>query len=242
MTEKEGRKERRIPQHVISKIRRHPRKKFHAHLHGLRKQYGLSKMTFFYMKEYGPRSHVASNIVKESIKILILASVLSSVGGFGLQEIQRHIIAIVPLLVLLPALADMIGDFGTIIASKFTTALFLGHIKLDKWWRSRNLQVLFHVVMAVAVIAAVYNGVLAYGIAYIKGFAFSAETFIKVMEISLFSTLMLVGLIFAISVVAGIRIYRRGEDPNNFLIPITTSIADLGSLLIFSGMVLLFFG
>jgi cation transporter-like permease len=235
-------KARPIPRHVVRKIQRHPRKKFHPHLHSLRKHYGLSKRTFFYMKEYGPHSHVASNIVRESIKILILASVLSSVGGFGLQGVQASLVAIVPLLVLLPALSDMIGDFGTIMASKFTTALFLGHIPLRKWWRSRDLHVLFHVVMSIAIIASIYNGLLAYGIAYFKGFAFDAAVFVKVMEISIFSTLILVSVIFLISVVAGLWIYRKGEDPNNFLIPITTSVADLGSLLIFSGMILLFFG
>lgn len=238
----DDKKVRKIPKHVLRKIQKLPRKKHHPQQHPLRKKYGLSKRTFFYMKEYGPHSHVATNIIRESIKILILASILSSIGGFGLQGIQAKIVAIVPLLILLPALSDMIGDFGTIMASKFTTALYLGHIPLRRWWRSRDLHVLFHVSMSIAVIASVYNGALAYGIAYLKGFAFSSEIFIKVMEISIFSTLILVGLIFLISVVAGLAVYRKSEDPNNFLIPITTSIADLGSLLLFSGMILLFFG
>lgn len=238
----DSKKARRIPRHVVRRIQKLPRKKHHPAQHAIHKRYGLSRRTLFYMKEYGPHAHVASNIARESIKILVLASVLSSIGGIGLQGIHDRLLAIAPLLILLPALNDMIGDFGTIMASKFTTALYLGRIPLERWWRSRDLHMLFHSIMSVAIISSAYNGGLALAIAAAKGFAMDSSLFVKVMEISLFSTMILVSIIFLISVVAGIRIFRKKEDPNNFLVPITTSVADFGSLLIFSGMVMLFFG
>ena len=43
------------------------------------------------------------------------------------------------------------------------------------------------------------------------------------------------------SIIAGLHFYRKGEDPNNFLIPITTSIADLSNMFILSILVVLFF-
>ena len=47
---------------------------------------------------------------------------------------------------------------------------------------------------------------------------------------------------FSLAVVfAGIYFYRKGEDPSNFLIPITTSIADFGNMLLLSLLVILFF-
>ena len=38
----------------------------------LHKKKKISYKTLFYMKEYGPRSHVTSVIMKESIKILLM--------------------------------------------------------------------------------------------------------------------------------------------------------------------------
>ncbi len=179
-------------------------------------------------------------IIKESLKILILASILSSIGGVSLQSIEKKLFLILPLLILLPGLNNMIGSFGTIMSSKFTTLLFLGKIN-DRWWKSRDLTAIIWTLLAVSLISAVYIGLLSNLIAYWKGFAITTEMISKVIVVSLFATSLLVTLIISISIIAGFRVYKKNKDPDNFLIPITTSIADLGSMLIFSGLVYLLF-
>ena len=221
----------------LAKLRR---KHHHPLVHKLHKKHKISYKTLSYMKEYGPRSHVYHVIIKESIKILILASILSSIGGFGLQSIQTKIISILPLLVLLPALNNMIGSYGTIVSSKFTTMLFLGKVKKG-WWKSEKVHKLFFSIFLVAIISSIYIGILSSVIAFAKGFPIDFVLLIKVLQISVISTLILVGIIFTLSVTVGLYIYRKNEDPNNFLIPITTSAADLGSLAIFALLVSLFF-
>ncbi|HLD49253.1 MAG TPA: magnesium transporter [archaeon] len=217
-------------------ISRLKRKQHHHIIRKIHKKHNISYKTLFYMKEYGPKSHVSSVIIRESIKILILASILSSVGGLGLQSIEKNIVAIIPLLILLPALNDMIGDFGTVVSSKFTTMLFLN--KISKiWWRDADVKKLFRTVFFIAIISAIYIGVLASVIAGIMGFGINFDLAIKVLHISLLSTIILVSIIFFVSVAGGLWIFKRNEDPNNFLIPITTSIADLGSMIIFAAMV-----
>jgi mgtE-like transporter len=192
------------------------------------------------MKEYGPKSHVSWVIVKESFKILLLASIISSIGGTHLKIIENNLISIIPLLILLPALNDMIGDLGTIISSKFTTMLYLG-LSTKRWWESDKVREMIKTIFMVAFVSSIYIGCLSYLFAYLKGFQFSAMLFLKVILVSVIATLFLVGIVIMISVVAGIWIYNKKEDPNNFLIPITTSIADLGSLLLFAFLVSIFF-
>ena len=46
---------------------------------------------------------------------------------------------------------------------------------------------------------------------------------------------------FITAIVAGIYYYKKKEDPNNFLIPITTSVADLGNMVVLVALILLFF-
>ncbi|MGB9675390.1 MAG: hypothetical protein ACPLYW_02200, partial [Candidatus Nanoarchaeia archaeon] len=63
---------------------------------------------------------VIKKILRESLVILIVASILSTIGGIGLEALKTKFIFLIPLLILIPALNDAIGDFGVIISSKFT--------------------------------------------------------------------------------------------------------------------------
>lgn len=207
-----------------------------AKIRKLHKKHGLSHRTMFYMKEYGPGKDIHVVIVKESLKILLLTSVISTIGGLQLESIQSSLVTIIPLLIMLPALNDMIGDYGTIISSRFTTALYLGQVN-KKWWKSDNMRDLFSDVVKIGALSAVYIAALSSVISYLKGFPLNFALAVKVLFISTICTLILVTGIFLLSVTAGFYIYKRKEDPNNYLIPLTTAVADLGSMLIFVAMV-----
>ena len=60
------------------------------------------------------------------------------------------------------------------------------------------------------------------------------NSILKIVQVSIITTASMVSIIVLISFIGGEFIYRRGEDPNNFIIPITTSLADLGSIIVFS--------
>lgn len=233
-------KTKKLPRRLRKKIAKLRRKPHHPLVHHIHKKHNISYKTLVYMKEYGPKSHVSHVIIRESLKILILASILSSIGGFGLQSIQSKLLTILPLIIILPALNDMIGDHGAIISSKFTTMLYLGQIR-GKWWKSESVHRLFFTIFLVSLISAVYMGLLSTGIAYLKGSQIGFGIVLKILEISIISAVLLVSLIFTVSILVGLYIYRKKEDPNNFLIPIATSVGDLGSMAIFSLLVFLLF-
>ncbi len=180
-------------------------------------------------------------IVKESMKILILASIISSLGGIGLEDIKAKLVLIVPMLILLPALNDMMGDFGTIISSRFTTMLYLGKVHEKEWWKSHAIGNLFLLVAVIALLAATYIALLSGSISLLKGYPLTASILFKTVIIALLSTAILITLMFWIAVTAGFRVYKRNEDPSNFLIPITTSVADFASMIILSGLVYMLF-
>jgi len=183
---------------------------------------------------------LAKKIIKESVKILVAASIISSVGGIGFEVLKVKIAALIPLLIMLPALNDMIGDFGTIISSKFTMLLYQKKIH-KSWWKSYELGDQFRIISTIALFAAFYLGVLSVIIAYIQGAAISIVEALKVIAIAFMSTATLVMVIFFLAIVGGLWVYKRGKDPNNFLIPITTSVADFSSLILFSLMVAFLF-
>lgn len=215
------------------------RRKHHPMIHQVHYTHRISRKTIFYMKEYGPKSHVSSVIIRESIKVLILASIISSVGGVRIHSIQDSLLAIIPLLILLPALNNMIGSFGAIVSSKFTVLLYAG--KADRLWKSSEVHTLFTTIMIIALISSVFLGILGYGLAILRGFAFDAAIFLKVLWIAMISSLILVAIIFFVSAITGLYIYSKQEDPSNFLIPIATSFSDLGSMVLFSVLVAVMF-
>ena len=224
----------------IKKLEKLRRRYHHPLIHKVKTAHHMSGRTLYCVKEYGKKSNVSHVIIKESIKILILASVISSVGGVALQTIQQKIFTIMPLLILLPALNDMIGDFGAIVSSKFSEFIYTDRIQ-GNVWRSKDLHKLFATIQIISLISSLYIGIISFAIAYLRGFGFSFNLLLRIIELSVASTMVMVGIIFFISVSFGMYFCNKREDPNNFLIPISTSIADLGSIAIYSAMIVLFF-
>ncbi len=182
---------------------------------------------------------IINSILKESFKLVIIASTLSSIGGMGIQLIQDKLIAILPLLIIFPVLNDMVGNFGTIISANFTTLLFTNQLKAK--WRSKKLKELVKRLLIIALFSAILLGVMGNLIAYLKGFPLSATTLLKVLIITITCTLLLVSLICLISISAGFYYYHLKEDPDNKLIALSTSIADLGTMILFAVLINLLF-
>ncbi|MEM4368942.1 MAG: magnesium transporter, partial [Candidatus Woesearchaeota archaeon] len=176
-------------------------------------------------------------IVFESIGILVFASITSSIGGIGIELIERKIIFFLPLLIVIPALNDMIGDFGTITASNFTTLLYMGRINAKNWNKNFELRKLFIRIVLTSFLSALYLGVGAYLLAMAKGFEFDLSLFLKVLFTTVSITAALVFIIFLLSVIGGFYVYKQNHDPDNYLIPLTTAIADVVSMLVLAFMV-----
>jgi cation transporter-like permease len=175
-------------------------------------------------------------IIKESIGILLLASLLSIIGGFGIEHIRESLFFLLPLLILLPALNDMTGDYGSVVASRFTTMLYLGQIK-ERDWRSHLLHRMLGEVLIIGTFSAVYISVLASAIAAFKGFPMEWGVFERILLIALSTTWLLVLVLFVVCVLGGFYVYKKKHDPDNYLIPIATGLADLGSMLVLTVLV-----
>ncbi len=224
----------------LEKLRKLRRHEYHPLIHHIHKKHKISKQTLFYVKEYGPHSHVPRTIIKESIKILLLASIISSFGGLALEHIKTVFISIVPLIILLPALNDMVGDYGTIISSRFSTMLHEGKIK-NNWWKDKELRIMLAQVFIVAVTIVFFTTSVALIVSTFSNYSLNLLTVLKIFFITLVDVILIVSILFLTSILAGLYFYRKKEDPNNFLIPITTSIADFMNMFIISGLVILLF-
>ncbi len=233
-----------IKPHVVKKhllkLQTVTRHKHHALIHHIHHVHRISKKTLFYIKEYGEHSNVPKTILKESIMIIIFASLVSSIGGLALEMIKPIFISMMPLVILLPTLNDLVGDYGTIVSSRFSTMLHKGEIK-NTYWNNVHVKQLFVQIMIVAFITAVLSAATALCVSYVAGTAVDILFAAKIFVITIVDVIGLVALLFFTSIIAGIYYFKKKEDPNNFLIPITTSVADLGNMVFLALLVMLFF-
>ena len=224
----------------LEKLQNIEKKNYHPLIHKIHKKYNISRKTLFYVKEYGQHAHVSKVILKESLKVLILASIVSSLGGIALESMKSIFASIIPLIVILPVLNDMIGDYGTIMSSRFATMLHQGKIHRHPLMNKEVKKLLLQI-FVISIITAFFSAVLALFISYISSYSINLSLAYKIFFIAILDTLILAFVLSLTAIFAGIYFYKKKEDPNNFLIPMTTSIADLGNIAIMSILITLFF-
>jgi cation transporter-like permease len=224
----------------LEKLRKVKRKEHHPLIHAIHKKYNISKKTLFYVKEYGSHTNVPLTIIKESLGILILAAIISSAGGLAIERIKNVFIAIVPLIILLPTMNDMIGDYGTIISSRLSAMLHEGTIG-KKWWLDSELMKLFKQVLIISLLTTLLSSAAALFLSAVSGYHLTSAISLKIMAIAFIDVSILVTILFFTAVMFGMYLFKVKEDPNNFLITITTSIADFGNMMILALLVTLLF-
>ena len=224
----------------LKALQRVKRQKHHRLQHQLHHQFRISKATLFYIKEYGPHTHVSKTIIRESLKILLLASFVSSFGGVALEHVKVVFVAIVPLTILLPTLNDMIGDFGTVISSRFSSLLHEGQVQVGNFFDPKIIKLVAQILI-VALVTGVLSAGLALMISVIYHASLSFQIIDKIFLVTIIDIFILIGFLSVIAVVSGFYFFKKGEDPNNFLIPITTSVADFGNMLLLALLVRLLF-
>lgn len=192
------------PKHIkkLHRLRGIEKKSFHPLQHHIHRKHNISKKTIFYMKEYGPHTNVSRTIIRESIKILVLASVISAIGGFALENVREKVVLFTPLLVMLPVLNGMTGNYGIIISSKFSTMLHEGKVNGHELL-GKCLIRLMGQVMLIATITASLSTAASLAI---SGYTMTGSVAaLKMFFIVIADALLLISILFAVSIIAGPR-------------------------------------
>ena len=99
----------------------------------------------------------------------------------------------------------------------------------------------FVIISPIAIMASIYISVMAIILASLKGFNASPDIVAKIMLITILSTIFLITVIFLIAIFGSIYVFKKNMNPDDLLIPITTSVADLGTIVFLMLLVRFFF-
>jgi mgtE-like transporter len=159
--------------------------------------------------------------IKESMTTMLLVAFIVNVTGTVLKQISSFVADRKEVFTVYPALIDTIGDVGSVVGSTATTKLALGlltpslasmrsHAKnIFSAWSSSLI-----VFVILAVLSLAINGL------------FSFSSFLSLISILLIANLIAVAAIVLLSYSISILTFKRGLDPDNFVIPIESSFAD----------------
>ncbi len=160
--------------------------------------------------------------IRETIFVLPLIAVFVNISGSTLDSISRIISTEPVIYIIYPAIIDTVGDVGSIVGSTATTKLNLGSIRSSLWIFVDQSKY----------IAGAWTASLTLFITYILigsvGVGLSTSSImipILILRIVI-TNIIAVGLVTIISLSLALGTHRQGWDPDNFVIPVESTLAD----------------
>ena len=162
-------------------------------------------------------------ILKQSTPILLLCSFLGGAAGGILNSAVETLLTNPSLLTLLPLFSGESGSLISILGARLSSGLHSGLVEpLTKPEGEAVHNFIISFILAIIVFPLI--GLLAEGSSYALGVV--GVGFDKIVEISTISGLILVSIMVVIVYYVSITSYNNNLDPDNIVIPISTSITD----------------
>lgn len=173
-------------------------------------------------------------ILKESLPALLLTAFVVNITGTVLRGVnalangQRQIYTVYP------AIIDMIGDVGLVVGSAATTRLALGELSPSFSSIKNHTKNIFSAWTASLLLFAVL-GFLALAVNGVFSLQGAANLLAILVISNVIAFLAIVTLSYAVSLVT----FERGLDPDNFVIPLISSLADcITTIALFAALLL----
>jgi mgtE-like transporter len=159
--------------------------------------------------------------IKETLSTLMIIAIIVNVTGTILKQISETIGSKKEIYTVYPALIDTVGDVGSVVGSTATTKLVLGLVApvfssirkhapriLATWGASLIMFMVYAFLSLLAQTSPLDSG------------------FLSLTLLLLTTNIIAVSIIVIISFAVAIATFRKGLDPDNFVIPIESSLAD----------------
>lgn len=144
------------------------------------------------------------------------ASAISLIGGIGLELVAEKILPLVPLLIAIPGLNDLVGDYASIIAA---------HHGSDKD-NSISRKQLLRAVLKVLGLNIVFLVLFSLALAYLRGYVLEPIFTTKFFLFIAFALIISVIAMFVIASTLQVILRNKNINPDELMIPITTSLSD----------------
>ena len=184
-------------------------------------------------------SYETNTILKQSTPILLLCSLLGGAAGSILNSAVETLLTNPSLLTLMPLFSGESGSLISILGARLSSGLHSGLVEPFKKPQGEAVHN-FMISLILAIIVFPIIGLLAEGSSFALGLV--GVGFDKIVEISTLSGMILVAVMIIVVYYVSITSYNHNLDPDNIVIPISTSITDSISSLVLISVSLLLLG
>lgn len=165
----------------------------------------------------------ARRIVAEEMPVDILSIVIGTFGGILLNTRVESFIAIPVLLSFIPVINGVGGNILSIFGSRLGSALHLGSVR--GFDREMRKSIYVFVVISVLVFTA-----MALTIYFTNSYFYGEALAMKIIILPVLAGFMLIGSLLPVTVLIALAAFRLGMDPDNVVVPLITTIADLAGV------------
>ena len=184
-------------------------------------------------------SDETNTIIRQSTPVLLLCSLLGGTAGGILNSAVETLLTNPTLLTLLPLFSGESGSLISILGARLSSGLHSGLVEPLSRPEGEAVHN-FIICLILAVIVFPLIGLLAEGSSIALGVI--GVGFDKIVEISTLSGLILVTIMVFVVYYVSITSYNHNLDPDNIVIPISTSITDSISSLVLISVSLIILG
>lgn len=154
-------------------------------------------------------------ILKESIPILSLLMIIQIFGGQILNSHLEKFLMLPILLMFIPMVNGVCGNIGSILGARVSSGLHVGYITPD--FRGKELRENVIGVLLLSFLTFVFLGCLVYVI----------SSSFKLVVIMIGAGMLVTFGVICLCIPTAIISFRKGIDPDNVVIPILTTGADV---------------
>jgi mgtE-like transporter len=189
----------------------------------------------FYILSKNPKETEFIKTLKESMVTILLVSLLVNITGTVLLGISKFISERIEIYTIYTALIGMIGNVGSVVGSTATTKLALG-LLAPSFSSMRNHAKNIFSAWGASILMFIVLAVMSLSIHSLFSFSAFSNLFSIVLVANVLAVAAIVILTYSISILT----FKRGLDPDNFVIPVESSLADsVTSLALFVALLLI---
>ncbi|MBS7653867.1 MAG: magnesium transporter [Candidatus Bathyarchaeia archaeon] len=153
--------------------------------------------------------------LRESFLAVVIATLIAMISGFFLLQIEKQLEEAQEILIIYPALIDSLGDVAASFGSITTTRLHLGLVKAKISDIGKQFYDLTQIWCSGLIYYSIYGSI-----------AYLIDRSVKSFFIAIISFILVSPIIILLAYSVAILTFKNGLDPDNFVIPIETSVTD----------------
>lgn len=201
---------------------------------------GLLDLAFFFvvlliLLRYRNEREFAETL-RQFFSTLVAVTLIVNVTGNVLGRIGQVIGSKRQVLFVYPSVISTVGAVGSIVGSTMTTKLALGTVEASFTAVRRNLPEIGGACVSSAILFAVYAVVSSY---FTRG-VLVLDSLLALIAVLLVLNLLAAPLMSVVAYCVAVLTYRRGLNPDNFVIPFESSLSDTVTTICLLGVLSLF--